>query len=93
MEDILQLNYPTRQLLTGHHNQIGATAGVFDEVGGYEGIGAAEFLVEQGARVTYVTSLGMFAPRMMPAGIVRPALERLNAKGMVIGGVWQDTGV
>ncbi len=72
---------PTRQLLTGHHNQIGATAVVFDEVGGYEGIGAAEFLVEQGARVTYVTSLGMFAPRMMPAGIVRPALERLNAKG------------
>lgn len=72
---------PTRQLLTGHHNQIGKTAMVFDEVGGYEAIGAAEFLVEQGAEVTFVTSLPAFAPRMAPAGILKPALERLNAKG------------
>jgi 2,4-dienoyl-CoA reductase-like NADH-dependent reductase (Old Yellow Enzyme family)/thioredoxin reductase len=72
---------PTRQLLQGHHNQIGETAMVFDEVGGYEAIGAAEFLVEQGANVTFVTSLPSFAPRMMPAGIVKPALQRLNAKG------------
>jgi 2,4-dienoyl-CoA reductase-like NADH-dependent reductase (Old Yellow Enzyme family)/pyruvate/2-oxoglutarate dehydrogenase complex dihydrolipoamide dehydrogenase (E3) component len=71
----------TRQLLQGHHNQIGETALVFDEVGGYEGIGAAEFLVEQGAEVTFVTSLPAFAPRMAPAGILKPALERLNSRG------------
>jgi len=72
---------PTKQLLQGHHNQIGETAMVFDEVGGYEAIGAAEFLVEQGATVTFVTSLPSFAPRMAPAGIIKPALQRLNANG------------
>lgn len=71
----------TQQLLTGHHNQIGASAVVLDDVGAYEAIGAAEFLVEQGAHVTFVTTQSSFAPRMVPAGLVVPALERLNAEG------------
>ena len=68
----------TDQLLIGHHNRIGASALVFDDVGGYEAIGAAEYLIEQGAAVTFATSHASFAPRMETALATRPALERLN---------------
>ncbi len=68
----------TEQLLIGHHNRIGASALVFDDVGGYEAIGAAEYLIEQGAAVTFATSHVSFAPRMEAALATRPALERLN---------------
>lgn len=71
----------TRQLLTGHHNRIGKTALVLDDVGAYEAIGAAEHLVEQGAHVTFVTSQDRFAPRMEAALVNVPALERLNKDG------------
>lgn len=69
------------ELLIGRHNEIGSSALVFDEVGGYEAIGAAEFLLEQGAAVTFVTSLESFAPQMMGIGVGVPALERLQASG------------
>src|SRR6185436_19465311 len=68
----------TAQLLTGRHNQVGGTALVLDDVGGYEGIGAAEFLVEKGATVTFVTTKEAFAPKMIVPGVAVPALERLN---------------
>ncbi|MEN3976527.1 FAD-dependent oxidoreductase [Emcibacter sp. SYSU 3D8] len=71
----------TAQLLTGRHNQIGGTALVLDDVGGYEGIGAAEFLVEKGATVTFVTTKETFAPKMTVPGVAVPALERLNKDG------------
>ncbi len=71
----------TQQLLTGMHNQIGETAVVLDDVGAYEGIGAAEYLVEQGAHVTFVTTQPVFAPKMMPNLAATPALERLNKDG------------
>jgi 2,4-dienoyl-CoA reductase-like NADH-dependent reductase (Old Yellow Enzyme family)/thioredoxin reductase len=70
----------TEQLLMGHHNQIGDTAVVFDDVGGYVAIGAAEYLVEQGAQVTFVTSLPSFAPQTELTLATRPALERLHAR-------------
>ena len=69
------------ELLSGRHNEIGGTALVFDAVGGYEAIGAAEFLLEQGADVTFVTSLDGFAPHMMAIGVGIPALERLQSSG------------
>ncbi|MGE0667705.1 MAG: FAD-dependent oxidoreductase [Sphingomonadales bacterium] len=71
----------TAQLLTGRHNQVGGTALVLDDVGGYEGIGAAEFLVNKGAMVTFVTTKEMFAPRMVTPGVAQPALERLGKDG------------
>jgi 2,4-dienoyl-CoA reductase-like NADH-dependent reductase (Old Yellow Enzyme family)/thioredoxin reductase len=71
----------TAQLLTGRHNQVGGTALVLDDTGGYEAIGAAEFLVEKGATVTFVTSHATFAPRMERALVNKPALERLNKDG------------
>jgi 2,4-dienoyl-CoA reductase-like NADH-dependent reductase (Old Yellow Enzyme family)/thioredoxin reductase len=71
----------TSQLLSGHHNQIGKSAVVFDDVGGYVAIGAAEYLVEQGAQVTFATSLSSFAPRTEITLATMPALQRLFAKG------------
>ncbi|MBI1181672.1 MAG: FAD-dependent oxidoreductase [Alphaproteobacteria bacterium] len=69
------------QLLAGRHNQVGGTALVLDDVGSYEAIGAAEFLVEKGAAVTFATSHASLAPQMERALVVKPALERLTAKG------------
>lgn len=69
------------ELLIGGHNEIRSTALVFDDVGGYEAIGAAELLLEQGAEVTFVTSLDGFAPQMMGIGVGVPALERLQSSG------------
>ncbi|MEQ9003486.1 MAG: FAD-dependent oxidoreductase, partial [Pseudomonadales bacterium] len=68
-------------LLTGQHNAVGQSAVVVDEVGGYEAIGAAEFLVTQGVSVTFVTPLDAFAPLLVAAGVARPAWERLSASG------------
>jgi hypothetical protein len=51
---------------------------VLDELGTYEAIGAAEWLVEQGVAVTFVTGLRSFAPRLDAALVTRPALERLR---------------
>ncbi|MFN3231445.1 MAG: FAD-dependent oxidoreductase [Alphaproteobacteria bacterium] len=70
----------TQQLLTGRHNQIGDTALVLDDAGVYEAIGAAEFLVDQGAHVTFVTTQPAFAPKVLP-NMATPALERLNRDG------------
>jgi len=70
----------TEQLLMGHRNQIGSTAIVFDDVGGYVAIGAAEYLVEQGTQVTFVSSLPRFAPQTEATLATRPALERLHAR-------------
>ncbi len=69
------------QLLSGHHNQIGKSAVVFDDVGGYVAIGAAEYLVEQGTQVTFATSLSSFAPKTEFSLATTPALQRLFAKG------------
>ena len=69
------------ELLAGGYNRIEGSALVYDEVGGYEAIGAAEFLLQQGADVTYVTSLDSFAPQMMGIGVGVPAMERLQATG------------
>ena len=69
------------ELLSGGYNQTQGSALVFDEVGGYEAIGAAEFLLQQGADVTFVTSLDSFAPQMMAIGVGVPAMQRLQATG------------
>lgn len=69
------------ELLLGGYNRIEGSALVYDEVGGYEAIGAAELLLQQGANVTYVTSLESFAPPMTAIGVGVPAVERLRATG------------
>ncbi len=69
----------TQTLLRGHHNRIGKSTLVFDDVGAYEAIGAAEFLAEHGAQVTFATSHTSFARRMESALVAQPTLERLLA--------------
>lgn len=58
----------------------GRHAVVFDDVGHYEGIAAAEFLVSKGTAVTFATSLSSFAPKLESSLSSEPALQRL-AKG------------
>jgi len=60
---------------------MGAHALVYDEVGAYEAIGAAELLAAHGLNVTFATPHSRFAPLMESALVARPARERLEASG------------
>jgi pyruvate/2-oxoglutarate dehydrogenase complex dihydrolipoamide dehydrogenase (E3) component len=72
----------TAQLLGGGpYEGMGPAAFVYDEVGAYEAIGAAEFLVAHGVAVTFATPHPCFAPLMESALVARPARERLEASG------------
>ncbi|MDB5712399.1 MAG: NADH:flavin oxidoreductase/NADH oxidase [Sphingomonas bacterium] len=59
----------------------GRSAVVVDELGHYEAIASAEYLLEQGAAVTFVTRHKMFAPGIDITLRTQSALERLHAKG------------
>ncbi|MBI1179370.1 MAG: FAD-dependent oxidoreductase [Alphaproteobacteria bacterium] len=67
-------------LLTHGRNRIGKSAVVIDDVGHYEAIGVAEYLVEAGAAVSFVTTQAMFGPKVETALMTEPALERLSGK-------------
>ena len=54
------------------------TAVVVDDVGHYEALGVAEFLQENGASVTMVTSRKALGTEIESALMVDPALERLD---------------
>jgi len=58
----------------------GSRAVVFDDVGHYEAIAAAEFFLAKGVAVTFATSLSSFAPKLETSLSSEPALQRL-AKG------------
>ncbi|MGI9327357.1 MAG: FAD-dependent oxidoreductase [Pseudomonadales bacterium] len=58
----------------------GTHALVIDDVGHYEGLAAAEHLVNHGAKVTMVTRLPTLAPGVRTALMTDPALERLASK-------------
>jgi hypothetical protein len=64
-------------LLDGRRPQSGVAV-VFDDLGHYEAIAAAEVLVDSGAQVIFVTSHIAFAPRIEAAGMTTPALQRLS---------------
>ncbi len=66
------------ELLSTPGMSLGKTAVVFDDVGHYEAIGIAEYLLEKGLAVTFITSLNEFAPLMNLALRSRPTLERLS---------------
>jgi hypothetical protein len=66
-------------LLTGSARIAGRTALVFDDVGHYEAVAAAEFLVEHGVAVTFATRCASFAPTVDTWTRAEPALERLQA--------------
>jgi len=55
----------------------GMHAVVYDDVGHYEAIAAAEFLIAHDVAVTFVTGHASFAPRLEASLSALPALERL----------------
>lgn len=56
----------------------GSSALVFDDSGHYEALGVAEFLVERGVAVTFVTGQISIAPKLEASLAVHPALERMS---------------
>ena len=68
-------------LLTGGRRSLGQSAVVYDEVGQYEGIAAAEFLLTAGVAVTFVTRFERIAPQMDWLTRVNPALKRFAGLG------------
>ncbi|MFO0335068.1 MAG: FAD-binding protein [Pseudomonadota bacterium] len=67
-----------RDLLRAPPARLPRRAVVLDELGTYEAIGAAEWLVEHGVAVCFVTPLRTIGPRLEAALVVGPALERLR---------------
>jgi 2,4-dienoyl-CoA reductase-like NADH-dependent reductase (Old Yellow Enzyme family)/thioredoxin reductase len=66
-------------LLSDRRQDWGKSALVVDEVGHYEAIACAEYLLERGVDVTYLTRHPMFAIGIQPTLRVEAALERLYA--------------
>jgi 2,4-dienoyl-CoA reductase-like NADH-dependent reductase (Old Yellow Enzyme family) len=64
-------------LLTNPHRSLGKTALVLDTVGHVEGEAVAEYLIDKGLAVTFVTPLPSFAPQLDPLFRAVGALERL----------------
>lgn len=58
--------------------RLGASAVVLDDIGHYEGIGVAEYLITAGIKVTYVTRHSSFAPLAEQTLRTGPALQRLR---------------
>jgi 2,4-dienoyl-CoA reductase-like NADH-dependent reductase (Old Yellow Enzyme family) len=71
----------THDLVTGFGLDGCKSALVFDTVGGFEGVSAAEYLLTQGLSVTYVTQLKTFAPLVQVTFREIPYLERFNQTG------------
>ena len=59
---------------------LGRTAVVIDDVGHFEGLGSAEFLISRGLQVTYVTPLPEIAPEASKTLMVEPYLQRMQGK-------------
>lgn len=64
-------------LITGNGPIAGTSAVIFDDVGHYEALAAAEVLIERGFAVTLATRFAMLAPTVETWTRVEPTLERL----------------
>jgi 2,4-dienoyl-CoA reductase-like NADH-dependent reductase (Old Yellow Enzyme family)/thioredoxin reductase len=64
-------------LMDGDRRAAPKSAVVLDDVGHYEAVAAAEYLIERGAAVHYVTTQGSFAPQMKGSSRDDMALQRL----------------
>jgi 2,4-dienoyl-CoA reductase-like NADH-dependent reductase (Old Yellow Enzyme family) len=71
----------TVDLLTSDQRYDGREAIVIDDLGHYEAIGCAEFLIDRGAMVTFATRHRMIGHLVTGAFTVTPALERMNRDG------------
>jgi 2,4-dienoyl-CoA reductase-like NADH-dependent reductase (Old Yellow Enzyme family) len=68
----------TTDLFTDKTRQFQGSALVFDDVGHYEALGAADYLIEKGMSVTFATRCASLAPTVETWTRVEPALERLH---------------
>ncbi len=66
----------SHDLLTGTGLNLGKHAVVIDDVGHYEGIAAAEYLLSKGVNVTLLTRHGSLAPMLETAATPEPFLRR-----------------
>jgi len=69
------------ELFADRASDRGGSAVIIDEVGHYEAIACAEFLLERGLAVTFATRHKLFAPQIEIALRTQSALERLYARG------------
>lgn len=58
--------------------KLGRSAVVFDDVGHYEALGVAEYLITQGLAVTFVTRFASLAPKIDAIQRLEPVLRRLR---------------
>jgi len=81
-EPVLGIDQPhvisSNDLLIGAQPDLGRSAVVIDDGGHYEGLAAAEYLVERDIEVNFVTRHISVAPRVEWALMVEPALTRLS---------------
>jgi hypothetical protein len=68
-------------LLTSPQRELGKTALVFDDVGHYEAIAAAEHLLSKGVSVTFATRFPAIGPQVDFLSRVDPALRRFAEMG------------
>ena len=85
-EPIIGFNQPqvlsSVDLFENPQRPLGKSAVVIDDVGHYEAVAAAEYLLNKGLSVTFVTTQMSFAPRSQPAFMAVPALRRMLPKGL-----------
>ena len=71
----------SEDVLTRPREMLGGSAVVLDDVGHYEGIAAAEYLINNGLQVSYVTRHPGFAPLMDYCFRSEPAYARMHRTG------------
>jgi thioredoxin reductase len=69
------------ELFTNPGRKLGTSAVVFDDVGHYEAISAAEYLISKGLAVTFVTRFAVMGPQVEFVTRVDPALRRFAENG------------
>ena len=70
-------------LLEDRRNDWGREAIVYDDVGDYEAIACAEYLIARAVHVTFVTRHAMFGPTIEATGRVDPILDRIGGGGLL----------
>jgi 2,4-dienoyl-CoA reductase-like NADH-dependent reductase (Old Yellow Enzyme family)/thioredoxin reductase len=80
-EPVLGMQQPhvisSNDLMLGSHSRLGRSAVVIDDAGHYEALAVADYLVEKGLDVIFVTRHISVAPKVESALMVEPALIRL----------------
>ena len=69
------------ELLTSPHRNLGKYALVLDDVGHYEALAAAEYLISKGVAVTFATKFSTVGPLLDQLSRVDPAMRRFAANG------------